>query len=155
MQFLLQKKNPTDLGAQVPHEKNPNQQPCILKAVSLCVVTSRVHKHTLQALNPLPSSQGFGCHSSRSALIQWCLTSYQASLKSFVRERATRRVIWGLCPLAQELHLSSGPCYRSSPELHYRYGHAQLFPLLIQWLLCWFGFLAWPQTCFITTDVSA
>lgn len=68
-------------------KKTLNQQPCILKAVSLCVVTSWVHKHTLQALNPLPSSQGFGCPSSRSALIRWCLTSYQASLKSFVREK--------------------------------------------------------------------
>lgn len=36
-------------------------------------------------------------------------------------------------PLAQPL--SSGPCYQSLPVLHYRYGCASLFSLLILWLL--------------------
>lgn len=151
--IVFQKQQIYELKSNV--KKPQNQQPYTLKATSLYIVRHQVHKHTLQSLSPSPHTQGFGCHSSRSALIWWsCVTLDQTPLRSVVWERTARHVIWGLCPLAHKLHLSSGPCYQSLPELCCRYGCAWLYPLLIPWLACWFDFTAWPWISLIAMAIS-
>lgn len=115
-------------------KKTQTNRPVSLKLLH-CVLSGLKCTHMLQSLFPSSSTQEFGYQSSMSASIQWsCVTLNQTASKSIVWERAVRRYL-GPLPLAQGLHLSSGLCYQSLPELHYRYGCAWLFPLLILWLL--------------------
>lgn len=64
-----------------------------------------------------------------SASTRWsCVTLNQTTSESIAWEKAVRCVIWSLCPW---LSLWA----QSLPVLHYRYGCASLFSLLILWLL--------------------